>query len=63
MDSTLVLLLAPLVVLEVAAKIAALVSLARAERSRGPKWAWAVAIVGLSTLGWVGWFLLGREEG
>jgi hypothetical protein len=64
MDTTLILLLAPLVAAELALKIVALVNLYRrpAAQVRGPKAAWAVAIVAVSGLGWAGYFLFGRTE-
>lgn len=57
-----ILLLAPVILLELAGKIAALVSLSRAQRTRGPKVMWVLLILFLSLIGWVGWFVLGRKD-
>lgn len=29
---------------------------------RGPKWLWAPAILAVNTLGWAGYFLLGKKR-
>lgn len=55
-------LAAPLVLVEIGLRVVALVSLARAERTNGPKWAWALAIVLVSFLGWALYFLVGRRD-
>jgi hypothetical protein len=55
-------LLAPLVVIQLALLILGLVDLARRERTRGPKWAWALVIVFISMIGPIVYFLFGREE-
>jgi hypothetical protein len=55
-------LLAPLVVIQLALIILGLVDLVRRERTRGPKWAWALVIVLFSLIGPIVYFLLGREE-
>ena len=64
MDRTLILLTVPLLAAELVLKIVALVNLYRrpAAQVRGPKAAWAAAIVLVSTLGWAGYFIFGREE-
>ncbi|MBN2358977.1 MAG: PLDc_N domain-containing protein [Deltaproteobacteria bacterium] len=64
MDTTLVLLTAPLLIGELVLKIVALVSLYHrpADQVRGPKAAWAAAIVLLSIIGWAGYFIFGRNE-
>lgn len=64
MDTTLVLLVAPLVAAELALKIVALVSLYRrpAAEVRGPKAAWAAAILLVSLFGWASYFVFGRAE-
>jgi hypothetical protein len=55
-------LLAPLVVIQLALLILGLVDLVRRERTRGPKWAWALVIVLISMIGPILYFLFGREE-
>lgn len=62
MDSTLLLVLAPLVVLQLGLMIAGYVDLARRERVRGSrKWVWALVML-ISFVGPVLYFVLGREE-
>jgi 4-amino-4-deoxy-L-arabinose transferase-like glycosyltransferase len=55
-------LILPLVAVQLALMIAALVDLARRERTRGPKWLWALIIVLGELLGPIAYFLLGRQE-
>ena len=55
-------LLAPLLLIQLALIAAGLIDLARRERTRGPKWAWALVIVLFSMIGPVVYFLFGREE-
>ena len=54
--------LIPLILLQLALMVFALVDLARRERTRGPKWMWAIIIVLGELLGPVVYLLLGREE-
>ncbi|NIV35920.1 MAG: transcriptional regulator [Anaerolineae bacterium] len=54
--------LIPIILLQVALMVVALVDLVRRERTRGPKWAWALVIVFLNLIGPVVYLLLGREE-
>lgn len=62
-DTTLLLLLVPILLLELGMKVAALVHLSRAERTKGPKALWAALIVLTTGLGWILYFLVGRDEG
>lgn len=62
-QTTWIALAAPLVLLEVVLKIVALVSLKRAEKTRGPKALWAVLILLTTAIGWILWFVVGRDEG
>jgi len=55
-------LLIPVILLELALMAVALVDLVRRERTRGPKWAWALVIVFINLVGPVLYLLLGREE-
>ncbi|MGD1994883.1 MAG: PLD nuclease N-terminal domain-containing protein [Anaerolineae bacterium] len=55
-------LLAPILLIEIALMIVALVDLARRERTKGPKWVWAVVIVLLNLIGPILYFVFGREE-
>jgi hypothetical protein len=54
--------LIPVVVIQLALMAFALVDLARRERTRGPKWVWALVIVFGELLGPIIYLLFGREE-
>ncbi len=54
--------LIPIIVLQLALMIFALVDLARRERTRGPKWLWVVIIVLGELIGPILYFVIGREE-
>ena len=54
--------LIPIILLQVALMVVALVDLVRRERTRGPKWAWGLVIVFFNLIGPVVYLLLGREE-
>ncbi|MBN1954264.1 MAG: PLDc_N domain-containing protein [Anaerolineae bacterium] len=56
------LLLIPIAVLQVGLMLLALVDLLRRERTKGPKWAWALAILFVNFIGPVLYLLFGREE-
>ncbi len=62
MDQTLLLLFSPLIVLELAMKIVALLSLRKQARTRGPKIMWVLVILLVNTIGWILYFFVGREE-
>lgn len=62
MDTTLLLLLLPLVIVDLTMRVVALVSLARRPRVRGPKLVWVLIILCVSFFGWAGYFLFGRQE-
>jgi 4-amino-4-deoxy-L-arabinose transferase-like glycosyltransferase len=55
-------LLIPLVLLQLVLMVVALVDLARREKTRGPKWLWAIIIILGELLGPIIYFLFGREE-
>ncbi len=55
-------LIAPLVLIQLGLMVAALVDLVRRQTTRGPKWAWGVAIVAFSMLGPLAYFIFGRGE-
>jgi len=55
-------LIAPLVVIQLGLMVAALADLIRRQATRGPKWAWAIAVVAFSMLGPLAYFLFGRGE-
>ncbi len=54
--------LIPILLIQITLMVVALVDLIRRERTRGPKWVWAVVIVFVNILGPVIYFLAGREE-
>jgi len=54
--------LIPLILLQLALMAFALVDLVRRQRTRGPKWLWAIIIVLGEILGPVIYLLVGREE-
>jgi hypothetical protein len=54
--------LIPILVLQLALMIFALVDLVRRERTKGPKWLWALVIVFVNFIGPILYFIVGREE-
>ena len=54
--------LIPVILLQIALMVVALVDLVRRERARGPKWAWALVIVFFNLIGPVVYLLFGRED-
>ena len=62
MDSQMIMVFAPLILLEVALLVLGYVDLARRERVRGgKKWVWALVML-ISIIGPVIYFVIGREE-
>ena len=55
-------LLIPVLVLQLGLMIFALVDLIRRERTKGPKWMWALIILFVNLIGPVVYLLVGREE-
>jgi hypothetical protein len=55
-------LIVPLVLLQLVLMLFALRDLAQREKTRGPKWLWALIIVLGECIGPVAYFLVGREE-
>ena len=54
--------LIPIILLQLGLMAFALWDLIRRERTRGPKWLWAIVIVLGEILGPILYFLVGREE-
>jgi hypothetical protein len=54
--------LIPIIVLQLGLMIFALVDLVRREKTKGPKWLWALIIVFVNLIGPILYFILGREE-
>ncbi len=55
-------LLIPILLLQLALMIFALVDLIRRERTKGPKWLWALIIVFVNFIGPILYFIIGRED-
>jgi uncharacterized membrane protein YhaH (DUF805 family) len=55
-------LLIPVVLIELALTITALVDLVRRAQTRGPKWAWALVIVLINFIGPIIYFVAGRKD-
>lgn len=53
---------APLIAIQLILLAAALIDWVRRPRTRGPKWAWGLAIVGISIFGPLAYFLFGRSD-
>jgi hypothetical protein len=54
--------LIPILILQLVLLVVALLDLARRERTRGPKWVWALVIVFINIIGPILYLMLGREE-
>lgn len=52
----------PIVLLQLILMIVALVDLIRREKTRGPKWLWAIVIILGELIGPIVYFIFGREE-
>ena len=55
-------LLVPILLIQLALMVVALVDLIRRPKTRGPKWLWAVIIVLVNLLGPVLYFAFGRQD-
>ena len=55
-------LLIPLLVIQLAMMILALVDILRREKTRGPKWLWIAVVVLGEMIGPILYFVIGREE-
>ena len=54
--------LVPILILQLALMITALLDLSHRERTRGPRWMWAIIIICGEVLGPILYFVIGREE-
>ncbi|MBN2386359.1 MAG: PLDc_N domain-containing protein [Anaerolineales bacterium] len=54
--------LIPVVIIQLILMIAALVDLLRREKTRGPKWLWALIIVLVNYIGPIIYFVAGRQD-
>ena len=55
-------LLIPLFVIQLGLMIAALVDLVKREKTRGPKWMWALIVIFVNMIGPIVYFVVGRED-
>lgn len=55
-------LLVPLLLIQLGLMVAALIDLIKREKTRGPKWAWALVVILINIIGPIVYFVLGREE-
>ena len=54
--------LIPILLIQLALIVVALIDLARRERTRGPKWMWVLIILFINFIGPIVYFVVGREE-
>jgi hypothetical protein len=52
----------PIIVIQLILMVVALLDLSKRERTKGPKWMWALIIILGELLGPILYFVLGREE-
>ncbi|MBW4083783.1 PLD nuclease N-terminal domain-containing protein [Paenibacillus sp. S150] len=52
----------PLLALQALLAVIGLISLAKAEQTRGPKWLWGIILIFGNLLGSVAYFTVGRKE-
>lgn len=55
-------LLIPILLVQYALVIAAVIDLARREKARGPKWVWVLVILFVNFIGPIIYFVIGRED-
>ncbi|KTD84375.1 PLDc N-terminal domain-containing protein [Paenibacillus etheri] len=55
-------LIMPLIILQALLAIIGLISLAKADSVRGPKWMWIIIIIFGNILGSVAYFTIGRKD-
>ncbi len=54
--------LVPVLIIQLALMITALVDLIRRERTRGPKWIWLLVILLVNYIGPILYFIIGRRD-
>lgn len=54
--------LIPVLIIQLALMITALVDLIRREKTRGPKWVWLLVILFVNYVGPIIYFVIGRKE-
>ena len=60
--SELIPFLIPVILLQLGLMIYCLVDIARREKTRGPKWVWALVVIFVNLVGPVIYLIFGREE-
>ena len=55
-------LVIPIAIVELVLVVAGLLDLARRERTKGPKWMWALIVLFVGVIGPVVYLVFGREE-
>jgi len=55
-------LLIPIVIIQLALVVAALLDLSRRSATRGPKWVWVLVILFVNLIGPIVYFAIGRED-
>ena len=60
--SSLIPYLIPIVLLQLGLITIALMDLIRRERTKGPKWVWAIVIIFVNLIGPIVYLVVGREE-
>ena len=60
--SSLIPFLIPIILLQLGLMVFALADLIRRERTKGPKWVWALVVILVSLIGPVIYLVVGREE-
>lgn len=54
--------LIPIILLQLALMLFALIDLARRPKANGPKWVWVILIICVNFIGPIAYFLVGRQE-
>ncbi|MFZ6028762.1 MAG: PLD nuclease N-terminal domain-containing protein [Chloroflexota bacterium] len=55
-------MLVPLLIIQLILLVVALYDLVRREKTRGPKWVWALVILFVNMIGPIIYFVIGRED-
>ena len=55
-------LLIPILLIQLGLMIFAIIDLVKRQKTRGPKWVWAIVIVLVNFIGPILYFVIGREE-
>ena len=56
-------LLVPILIIQIALVVYALLDLIRRPRTRGPKWLWVIVILFINLIGPIVYLVVGRDEG